>query len=127
MEQLPENDFTLEMFLQQWDNYIEKLKKSGKMLMSSLMFMCRPKLERCKIQLEFPNEGSQLSFNEGKTELLKFLRKKLQNYSIDFEITVNQTIEVKRLYTPEDKYIHFKEINPSMELLKQTFDLQVKY
>mgnify|MGYP007000076830 CR=1 len=60
-----------------------------------------------------------------KTDLLQFIRLALQNYSIDLDISVNESIEKTFVYTNEEKFQKLKEKNPSIELLKKTFNLDL--
>ncbi|WP_407704785.1 hypothetical protein [Tenacibaculum tangerinum] len=62
---------------------------------------------------------------KGKPKLLKFLREKLNNYGIQLNIIVNETVEKKFAYTPQEKYDKLKEKNPLIEKLKNTFGLDV--
>jgi len=61
----------------------------------------------------------------GKPKLLKFLRESLNNYSITINVTVNETVEKKFAYTPQEKYNKLKEKNPHIEKLKDTFQLDL--
>ena len=56
---------------------------------------------------------------------MKFLRKQLNNYSIELKITVNDEIAKKFAYTPEEKYQKLREINPAIDLLRKEFDLDL--
>ena len=62
---------------------------------------------------------------KGKPKLLRFLREQLNNYGIQLEIIVNETIQKKFVYTPQEKYDKLKEKNPLLEKLKQTFELDL--
>jgi len=54
---------------------------------------------------------------------MSFLRKRLNNYDIALDITVNEEMEKKYAYTPQEKYSKLIEKNANLELLKKTFDL----
>jgi hypothetical protein len=41
------------------------------------------------------------------------------------EVVVNEKVENKFAFTPLDKYNRLNEINPNLELLKKTFDLDI--
>ncbi|MHC5354990.1 hypothetical protein ACYSNX_12660 [Myroides sp. LJL115] len=126
-QDLPRENFTLETLMQEWNAYSDRLQNAGLMLMSSLMGMTRPELNGAIINLELPNQGSKLSFDENKYELVNYLRKKLQNYDIEIHINVNEQIKLaKRVLDSKDKYQRFLEINSSVDLLRQTFDLDLK-
>lgn len=91
--------------------------------MESLLLMNDPVLEGTTIIHELPNESSKSDFESGQLELLGYLRGKLHNHDIKIQINVNDTIVERRAFTPMDRYNRLKEINPSLEILKKTFDL----
>ena len=47
------------------------------------------------------------------------------NHDIAIKIVVNESIEKKFAFTALDKFNRLNEINPNLELLKKTFDLDV--
>jgi DNA polymerase-3 subunit gamma/tau len=57
--------------------------------------------------------------------LLQYLRKALNNFSISLDIIVNETLEKKYAYTPEDKYEKLVEKNKHIELLRKIFELDL--
>jgi DNA polymerase-3 subunit gamma/tau len=57
--------------------------------------------------------------------LLKYFRQKLNNYSIDFQITVNEEEEKRYAYTPQEKYNKLLEKNKELAKLKSTFKLDL--
>ncbi|WP_410879396.1 hypothetical protein [Myroides sp. DW712] len=127
-DDLPKEPFTADQFMAEWNKYAEKLARSGFMLMSSLMGMVPPVIQGTSVSLEMPNEGSKLSFDENKFDLVNYLRKKLNNFDLEIEITVNEEVKIqKRVLDKEDKLVRFIELNPAMQYMKQIFDLEFKY
>lgn len=127
LQDLPKEHFTLESLMQLWNQYAERLSQNGMMLMASLMGMTRPVLNGSIINLELPNQGSKISFDENKYDLVNFLRKKLNNYDIEIHIVVNEQIKVvSKVMNSKDKYQHFTQLNPQIENLRQVFDLELK-
>lgn len=120
---LPVNDFSEAEMRNYWQLYAENLSQRGMKIMESLLLMNEPTLQKFKITLELPNEGSKLDFESEKTPLLRFLYSKLNNHDITIDVVVNETVEKKFAFTPQDKYERLKNINPNLELLKRTFDL----
>ncbi|RRJ91003.1 hypothetical protein EG240_07320 [Paenimyroides tangerinum] len=125
-EDLPKEDFTFEEMIEHWDFIADRFYKTGRMLMYSTMKMSVPQLNGHVINIELPNEGSKISFDENKYDLVNYLRKKLNNYGIEIHIEVNEEIKIKKAFTIEDKYNHLLEKNPDLELLVKTFDLNLK-
>ena len=127
-DDLPKEPFTADQFMAEWNKYAEKLARSGFMLMSSLMGMVPPVIQGTSVSLEMPNEGSKLSFDENKFDLVNYLRKKLNNFDLEIEITVNEEVKIqKRVLDKEDKLVRFIELNPAMQYMKEIFDLEFKY
>ncbi len=60
-----------------------------------------------------------------KSKLTQFLREKLNNYGIKINVLVNETVEKKFAYTPQEKYKKLKEKNPLLEKLRATFHLDL--
>ena len=122
---LPSEAFNETDMLLQWSKYAQRLGDKGHKIMESLLLIGDPKLEGKTITHELPNEGSKIEFETEKYELLGYLRGKLHNHDIVIEVVVNESVENKFAFTPLDKYNRLNEINPNLELLKKTFDLDI--
>ncbi|MNY45746.1 hypothetical protein D3C86_1808710 [compost metagenome] len=72
-----------------------------------------------------PNEGSKVDFDASKHELLGYLRGKLHNHDIVIDVHVNEIISSKHAFTPLEKFEKLKSINPAVEILRKTFDLDI--
>lgn len=93
--------------------------------MESLLLLNDPKLEGTKITYELPNEGSKLDFEKEMIGLLGHLRGHLHNHDINIDVIVNESIDIRRSFTDQDRYNRLMEINPNLELLKTTFGLDI--
>jgi hypothetical protein len=112
------------MFLQ-WTKYAERLGAKGYKIMESLLLINDPVLNGTAITFELPNEGSKLDFESEMIGLLGHLRGHLHNHDITIEVIVNETIEVKRNFTDQDRYNRLLQLNPNIELLRTTFGLDL--
>jgi DNA polymerase-3 subunit gamma/tau len=124
-ENLPTEKFTEEAFLEAWNGFIANLEAKKEFNMASILSLDVPKLDGATINLTFPNETNKIELERESFDVLNFLRKTLNNYNISFNITVNEVLQKKYAYTPQEKYEKMKEKNPNLELLKNTFDLDV--
>lgn len=106
-----------------WNKFAQRLSDNGQKIMATYMQINDPVLDGTIIRLELPNEGSKVDFENNKNELLGYLRGKLHNHDIMIEVSVNEADEIKYAFTPEEKYERLKAINPALELLRKTFDL----
>lgn len=122
---LPKNDFTHTDMLLHWNKYAQRLGDKGYKIMESLLLINDPKLDGTMIYHELPNEGSKIDFDSEKHNLLGYLRGKLHNHDIQIEVVVNETVENKFAFTPQDKFNRMNEINPALEVLRRTFDLDI--
>ncbi|CAM3551328.1 DNA polymerase III subunit gamma/tau [Flavobacterium gelidilacus] len=123
--ELPSEKFTETDMLLQWNKFAQRMSDTGKMLLSTYMLMNEPILDGTTITLELPNESTKEEFLSGCVELIGYLRGKLHNHDIAINVKINETVEKKYAFTPDDKYERLKEINPAIELLRKTFDLDV--
>ncbi|HLW61778.1 MAG TPA: hypothetical protein VKY33_00120 [Flavobacterium sp.] len=125
-EDLPKDNFTFDELKEHWDFCATQFYKTGRMLMSSTMNMAKLTLNENQLIVEFPNKGTQLSFEENLYDLISYIHRKLNNYHLKVEVKVNEQVEVKRAYTIDDKLDYLKELNPTLDKLIKTFDLDVK-
>jgi hypothetical protein len=124
-EELPSEAFNETDMLLQWNKFAQKMVDSGKRLMATYMQMNDPTLNGTKISLELPNQSTKEEFLSCSIELLGYLRGKLHNHDITIEVEVNETTENKYAFTPQEKFERLKQINPALDLLKKTFDLDI--
>ncbi|MQP24138.1 DNA polymerase III subunit gamma/tau [Flavobacterium sp. LMO8] len=124
-EELPSEVFNETDMLLQWNKFAQKMTDSGKRLLATYMQMNDPTLDGTTITLELPNQSTKEEFLSGCHELMGYLRGKLHNHDISIEVIVNETVENKYAFTPQEKFERLKQINPTIELLRKTFDLDV--
>jgi len=122
---LPTEAFTETEMLLQWSKYAQRLGDKGHKIMEALLLIGDPKLEVTTITHELPNDGSKIEFETEKQELLGYLRGKLHNHDIKIDVAVNEKVKNKFAFTALYKYNRLNEINPNLELLKKTFDLDI--
>ncbi len=120
---LPTEPFNETDMLLQWTKYAQRLSDRGHKIMESLLLLSDPKLEGTTIVHELPNEGSKIDFETEKHELVGYLRGKLHNHDIDIKIVVNESIDSRKAFTPQDRFNRLNELNPNLEVLRKTFDL----
>lgn len=123
--QLPSEFFTETQMQEFWFKYADRLGDKGYKIMESLLRINDPRLEGTTIIHELPNEGSKIDFEKEKHDLLTYLRSHLHNHEISIELQVNESIDSKKAFTPIEKYHRLNEINPNLDVLKKTFDLDI--
>jgi DNA polymerase-3 subunit gamma/tau len=60
-----------------------------------------------------------------RPKVLRHIREKLNNYEVDFEITVNEDNTKRFAYTPQEKYELLKDKNKALALLRKKFNLEL--
>jgi len=123
--QLPAEAFNETDMLLHWTKYAEKLGEKGSRIMESLLLMNDPTLEGTKITIELPSAGAKIDFESEKTTLLGYLKGHLHNHDITIDVVVNESLENKFAFTAQDKYNRLNELNPNLEVLRKTFDLDL--
>ncbi|MFN2261066.1 MAG: DNA polymerase III subunit gamma/tau [Psychroflexus sp.] len=124
-EQL-DHSFSEESLTEAWHEYVDVLEKKGLKILASTMMTGKPKLEgKDVIKIELPNDTMRLDIEQNQGDLMRFLKNKLKNTEISIHIKVNKAKEKKFVFTDREKYEKLKEINPNVELLRTTFDLDI--
>lgn len=126
-DELPRELFTETDMLLNWNKFAQRLSDSGQKIMATYMQINDPVLDAdgVTIRLELPNGGSKIDFDNGKLELLGYLRGKLHNHDIVIETHVNEAVASRHAFTPQEKFEKLKAINPALDTLRKTFDLDI--
>ena len=125
LDDLPKDPFTEETFLNIWNTYIDDLHKNGEKIFASILKTDTPKIKNNQIFVTYPNQMMKAELLKVKPKALRHIRQKLNNFSVDFNITVNEESAKRFAYTPQEKYELLKEKNEALSLLKKTFNLEL--
>lgn len=120
-----EEPFTYSDLIIYWNKYKDRLDNKGHKIISSLLGMSEVVLDGTIIKYEVPNESSKIDLESEIPHLLGHLKGHLKNHNITIEISVNETIQVKKLIDKRDIFLHMAEKNPALDLLRKTFDLNI--
>ena len=124
-DDLPKEPVTQEALDEAWKSYTAQMDKKGEKIMASILQMDQPKLKGTTIYLTYSNNTNKIELERAEFPLMAFLKKKLLNYDLKLDITVNEEIAKKYAFTPLEKYEKLKEKNPNIEVLRQTFGLDI--
>lgn len=129
----PQKPFSLDELKMVWRQFAFKIKQEelqGADSMSLAMTKRDPKMPTAThIHQEFDNQILiDLMTNNFASDLLEFLRNKLQNWSItiEFSITEAQEDNVKHL-TGRDRFDILSRKNTNLLTLQKTFNLDIEY
>ena len=125
-ENLPKDPFTEEHMQTTWNAYVDVIDKEGKKILSSALASDTPKLKNdTTIWIELPNDTMKKEVERDQYPLMEYLKKTLNNYYIELEVSVNEQTEKQYAFTPIEKYQKMVEKNPVLDLLRRELDLEV--
>ncbi|WP_405202265.1 DNA polymerase III subunit gamma/tau [Dokdonia sp. LLG6352-1] len=125
VQNLPSEHFTEIAMQAAWASYVQKLLQKGERIIASNLEADQPTLNGTTIELEYPNETMKIEVERAQGPLLEYLKRSLKNYDITLDITVNEEVQRKYAYTPQEKYDKLREQNPALDILRKTFDLDL--
>jgi len=123
---LPKNSFTEEELHTHWNEFVRRIDANGQKILASNLATDVPKLKKdFVIAIELPNGTMKKEVEREQFGLMEHLRANLKNHFIRLKITVNEETAKKFAFTPEEKYEKLREKNPTIDLLRKTFDLDL--
>ncbi|MEJ2585613.1 MAG: DNA polymerase III subunit gamma/tau, partial [Robiginitalea sp.] len=103
-----------------------RMEKKGRKILASSLSTDTPKLLKGHtIWIELPNTTMKKEVERDQLELMTYLKKALNNYSLQLKVSVNEETARQFAFTPEEKYEKLREKNPAIDLLRKTFDLDL--
>ncbi len=122
---LPKNPFSQADFYVYWKKYIEILTKQGEKMLSAILNSTEPIVAENSVTLTYPNAMMMEEVRKNQGPILNYLRDKLQNFSITFDLHYNESDEKSFVYTPQEKYEKLLEINPLLANFRKLLDLDL--
>lgn len=122
---LPKEPFSQSDFYVYWKKYINILSKQGDKILPSILNASEPVLKETIITLTYPNAMMVSEVKKQQTHVLNYLRNKLKNYEISFNLVLNESKEKSYAYTPEEKYNKLRELNPLLDELRKKLYLDL--
>jgi DNA polymerase-3 subunit gamma/tau len=119
--------FGLQDLKKYWQDFADKKKLEGKNTEYILLNEDITLLEGGKIEIKLSNPMQEETLNSIKTEVLVFLRQKLQNDSITICSVLNTEERKRRLYTTREKFDYLTEKHPLLLELKERLGLDPDY
>ena len=83
-------------------------------------------LDKNTLEIELDNNIQLGFFKDEQKELVPYLREKLNNFALRFEIKMVESKQIKKLYLPEEKFAHMVEKNPNLLYLRQKLNTDLE-
>lgn len=121
-----DKQFTVEELHVAWEEYATRINAAGRKQLFSTLNKRKPALkEDLTIEVLVDNKVQADEITAERTELLGFLKNKLQNKQLNIVAVVLEAKDVsEEAYTPRDKFKKMTERNPALEELRRQFDLE---
>lgn len=117
--------FTLSALKMAWASYAEKQAQEGKPIIYSILSREEPSLKSPDtILFKVLNETQTKELESERTNLMSYLRKSLQNFSIQLAIEMDDTIVAIKALTTEEKLIQLEQRNPHFSKFRERLGLQ---
>lgn len=120
VKQVENKPFTAEQLQETWKAFAEHRKKyKAEYQLLTQEF----EIHDSTIVLHLMNPVQETLLNEMKSDLMQFIRERLQNYSIQVTGDYKNTDTKKVIYTNREKFEHLAEKNPNLLELKERLGL----
>jgi hypothetical protein len=83
-------------------------------------------LDKNTLEITVDNNIQQGYFNDEQKELVPWLRRKLDNFALRFEVKMAENVQTKKLYLPEEKFKHMVEKNPNLLYLREKLNTDLE-
>ena len=119
--------FTQADLVRHWDEFAEKLKNDSPHLYATLK-NSRPVIQDIwDIGFTLDNKVQEDDLTLRKTELMEFLRVRLNNFKIQLKTTISETQKSLKPYTDKEKFEMMAGKNPALRNLREELDLEIEY
>ncbi len=128
VKEVAETPFREEDLHMYWQAYAGKFRQEKPNLYSTLSAQQPALLENWVVSFEVDNKVQQQEVEAQRQDLLGFLKQSLNNTLISLKVeVVKKSNDQVRPYAPSDKYKHMTEINPDLQLFRDTLQLDLDY
>lgn len=121
--------FSSHLLLEKWNKFAEIKKKEGKMGLHTTLTKSSPILKNdFNIDFRLDSEVQKMDLQKETPYLLEYLRKELNNGSIQIHLHVSEMENQKiSQLTSRERFFQMAEKNPDLHLFKEEFDLDLEY
>jgi DNA polymerase-3 subunit gamma/tau len=126
-EDRPEDNFSETDLYDLWDKLKDNYKTSSPTIFSALNTHLPTIIDELTIEIGVDNLIQKDQIQEQKPQILSFLRQNLNNYAVNFIISIKEIKKQQKAYLPAEKFQKMMEKNPDIEKLKNDLDLDLIY
>ncbi len=125
---LPTDAFDDAQFQNEWKRCVSILSEKNLISLNALLLSLSPTpISEFKYEIRVSNKMQAELFNSERGAINDIIRKALNNFSIDFDIQIDQDLSSNRPYTTSEKFKAMAEKNPLMLSLKDKLGLDSEY
>jgi DNA polymerase III subunit gamma/tau len=118
--------FNLDDVKKHWNNFALHLKNENKK--SEFIIMDREiTLDKSTICIKLDNLVQADQLNSIKTDILEFLREKLDNNTLSLESQISESEGKRKIYTSDEKFKYLSEKYPFVDDMKKRFGLETDF
>ena len=121
--------FSTQLLIENWNKFAEVKKKEGKMGLYTTLTKSSPILKNdFNVDFHLDSEVQKMDLQKETPYLLEYLRKELNNGSIQIHLHVSE-LENQKIsqFTSRERFFQMAEKNPDLHLFKEEFDLDLEY
>lgn len=117
--------FSQDQLEKTWNDFTKTLQKDSPHFYNTLKNHKPLLKENFIVEFCMDNKLLEEELNQKRDELLDWLRSRLDNYKIDFQIVVQETMKITKPYTDREKFNRMVEKNPYLTEMKEQLDLEI--
>ena len=121
--------FSSHLLIEKWNKFAEIKKNEGKMGLHTTLTKSSPILKNdFNVDFHLDSEVQKMDLQKETPYLLEYLRKELNNGSIQIHLHVSEMENQKiSQLTSRERFFQMAEKNPDLHLFKEEFDLDLEY
>ena len=128
---VPQTEIDSDVLINAWAEFLDQLKKQGKMSLHSVMSQTSPEFsDLSTLRITVENQLVHDQMQTIRTDLTSFLSKKLSVEGLVLEVEVKKgkaDEKEKPAYTASEKFSKMAEQNPELEQMRDKLDLELEH
>lgn len=125
-KEVADREYSITEIQNAWNSFVEHRLQNNMQVKMALKVAVLELKPGNMLRVAFPSETQQIYFNDCRAELGDFMRNEFGIKGLDFELDLQRQAEVKlSTRTDKEKFDAMRAKNPSVDLLRQTFQLRV--